>query len=182
MANIDVKQIRIAKRYSEALVETGTETAGIQKIYDELIFVQQTLFSSDDLREFLENPIITHLDKHDVINKIFSNSVSAVVLNFLILLVDNNRFNIFDSVLVEYLNKMDQINNIVKARVFSAVELEDSMKVKLIEKLENKISKKVIANYEIKPEIIAGLIIEINDKTIDTSVKTKLNSIKKQLI
>lgn len=182
MANIDVKQIRIAKRYSEALFETALETNELQKVCDELGFIQETLLASVDLKEFLENPVITNADKKDVINKIFTGKVCTIVLNFLILLVDNSRFNIFDSVLSEYLNRMDKVNNIVKAKVVSAVELEEVAKTRLIEKLERKISKKVVANYEIKPEIIAGLIIEINDKTIDTSLKTKLNSIKKQLI
>lgn len=141
-----------------------------------------TLISSPDLKAFLENPIVSRLDKNDVIRQVFVNNVSNVVFNFLVLLVENNRFNILETVVAEYSNKMNKINNIVKAKVISAVELAESMKSRLIEKLEYKISKKVIANYEIKPEIIAGLVIEINDKTIDTSLKTKLNSIKKQLI
>lgn len=182
MANIDVKQIGIAKRYSEALVDSATETNELQKVYEELKFVQETLSNSSDLKVFLENPIINRPDKKDVINQVFANNLSNVVLNFLLLLVENNRFNIFESVVIEYSNKMNQINNIVKANVVSAVELDETTKSRLIEKLEYKISKKVLANYEIKPEIIAGLIIEINDKTIDTSLKTKLNSIKKQLI
>lgn len=182
MANIDVKQIRIAKRYSEALIDSAIETNELQKFYDELRFVQETLSGSIDLKVFLENPIINRLDKKDVVNQVFATNLSSVVLNFLLLLVENNRFNIIDSVVIEYLNRLDQINNVVKAKVVSAVELDSTMKTRLIEKLENKISKKVLANYEIKPEIIAGLVIEINDKTIDTSLKTKLNSIKKQLI
>ena len=182
MTNIDVKQIRIAKRYSEALIDSAIATNEVQKIYDELLFVNSTLKSSTDLKLFLENPVITHQDKIDVINQIFVSHLSTPVVNFLMLLIENNRFDAFDSIVTQYSSKMDEINNVLKAKIVSAVELNEEIKNRLIEKLEAKTAKKVIADYEINTDIIAGIIIEINDKTIDTSLKTKLNSIKKQLI
>lgn len=182
MANIDVKHIRVAKRYSEALIESAVNSNEVDKVLDELSFINQTLVSSPDLKEFLENPIITHQDKIDVINQIFANHISGSVTNLLMLLVENNRFDVFDLIVNEYSNKKDEINNIVKAKVISAIELNDDAKSKIVNKLEYKTSKKVIADYEINPAIIAGIIVEINDKTIDTSLKTKLNNIKKQLI
>ncbi len=182
MANIDVKQIRVAKRYSDALIENAINNGEVDKILDELSFVNQTLVNSPDLKEFLENPIITHQDKLDVINEIFTNHLSNPVMNLLKLLVENNRFDVFESILIEYSNKKDEINNIIKAKIVSAVDLNDEAKSKIVAKLEQRTSKKVAASYEINPDIVAGLIVEINDKTIDTSLKTKLNNIKKQLI
>lgn len=182
MANIDVKQIRIAKRYADALVESAKDSNLLQKVFDDLKLVESTLTTSTELKEFLEKPVISHDDKKDVIAQVFKNSVSEATLNFLLLLVDNNRFNLFEATVVEYSDRLDEINNIVKVKVVSAVDLNEDMKNKLIQKLEQKVSKKVVADYVLKPEIIAGLVIEINDKTIDTSLKTKLNNMKKQLI
>lgn len=182
MSNIDVKQIRIAKRYGDALLESAQDSNTLQNVFENLKFVENTLETSADLKNFLENPIISHKDKKDVINEVFKASVNDIVLSFLNLLIDNNRFNLLESSIAAYSDKLDEINNVVKVKVLSAVQLSDDMKNKLVEKLEQKVSKKVIANYELKPEIIAGLVIEINDKTVDTSLKTKLNSLKKQLI
>lgn len=182
MGNIDVKQIRIAKRYADALVSSAMDSDLLQKAFEDLKLVESTIQTSGELKDFLENPVITHNDKKDVISQVFKSSISEVALNFLLLLVDNNRFNLFDSAVIEYSNKLDEINNIVKVSVVSAIELNEDMKNKIIQKLEQKVSKKVVANYELKPEIIAGLVIEINGKTLDTSLKTKLNNLKKQLI
>lgn len=182
MSNVDVKQIRIGKRYSDALVASALDADVLQKVFDDLKFVESTIQSSIELKEFLEKPVISHNDKKDVIVQIFKDSISEMALNFLLLLVDNNRFNLFESAVVEYSNRLDEINNIVKVKVISAIELNDDMKNKLVQKLEQKISKKIVASYDLRPEIIAGLVIEINDKTVDTSLKTKLNNLKKQLI
>lgn len=182
MANIDVKQIKIAKRYAEALFENSNISNKLQLVFDNLKLIESVLNENFELKSFLENPVISHSDKKDVISEIFNEHVDESVKNLLFLLIDNNRFDLFFGVVIAYSNKLDETNNILKVKVISAVEVSEELKNALVQKLENKVSKKVVPEYEIKPEIIAGLIIEVSDKTIDTSLKTKLNNLKKQLI
>ncbi len=182
MANIDVKQIKVAKRYAEALFENSNVSNKLQLVFDNLKLIESVLNENSELKSFLENPVISHSDKKDVISEIFNEHVDESVKNLLFLLIDNNRFDLFFGVLIAYSNKLDETNNILKVKVISAVEVSEELKNALVQKLENKVSKKVVPEYEIKPEIIAGLIIEVSDKTIDTSLKTKLNNLKKQLI
>ena len=73
------------------------------------------------------------------------------------------------------------LNNIVKPQIISAVELNEEQKNRIINKLQTKLSKIIQPEYEIKPDIIGGLIIEIDDRTIDCSLKTKFDNMKKQL-
>lgn len=182
MNSVDVKQIKIAKRYAVALVESAVDDGVLQPVFQQLCMVRDTLLNSADLFDFLTNPIVSFTDKYDVIDKVFSSEVSDKVTNFLKLLVENSRFELFYSVIEQYSVKLDEFNNISRVSVVSAVNLDDEAKRRIVEKLEFKISKKVIAEYKVNPEIIAGLVIEVNNKTIDTSLKTKLNNIKKQLI
>lgn len=182
MANIDVKQIKIARRYAEALIETSSASNKLQSVFENLKLIESVLNENAELKSFLENPVISHSDKKDVIVVIFNENVDDSVQNLLFLLIDNNRFNLFEGVVVAFSDKLNEINNILKVKIISAVEVSEELKNTLVQKLENKISKKVVPEYEINPEIIAGLIIEVNDKTIDTSLKTKLNNLRKQLI
>ena len=48
-------------------------------------------------------------------------------------------------------------------------------------KLETKLSKTVIPEYKVSPDIIGGLVIEIDDKTIDCSIKAKFENLRQQL-
>ena len=54
-------------------------------------------------------------------------------------------------------------------------------KNRIVEKLQNKMSKTIIPEYQVNPDIIGGLIIEIEDKTVDCSLKTKFENMQKQL-
>ena len=51
----------------------------------------------------------------------------------------------------------------------------------IVEKLQNKMLKTIIPEYQVNPDIIGGLIIEIEDKTVDCSLKTKFENMQKQL-
>ena len=70
---------------------------------------------------------------------------------------------------------------IIDVEVKSVIELDEEIKNRLKEKLEQKFSKMVNLNYVIAPEIIGGLVIGYNGKIIDLSVNTKFESLKKEL-
>lgn len=177
----DVKNIKIARKYSNALLESALESNRLDKVYNNLVFVIETINSNKQLNDFLVSPIIKADDKKDVINKIFSIHVENIVLDFLLVLADSNRLNVLEEILNQFSASYNKENNIVKPNVISAVELDDIQKQKITEKLETKLAKKIEPKYFVDNDIIGGLIIEIEDKTIDCSLKTKFNNMKKQL-
>ena len=177
----DVKNIKIAKKYANALLESAIESGCSDKVYNDLIFVVETVISNGQLADILKNPIVKDSDKKDIINKLFSIHIDKITLELLFVLADNRRLDILSEILNQFSNLYNKINNIVKPYIISAVELNEEQRNKIIKKLENKLSKKVIPQYCINEEIIGGLIIEIDDKTIDCSLKTKFDNMRKQL-
>lgn len=182
MANIDVKNIKTARRYAQALLDSAKEYNQVEKVYQDLKMIENTFNESGDLFDFLRNPVISFQDKSDVLEQVFESELNKETYNFLLILAENNRFDLFESVCCQYLKAMDELNNILKVKVVSAVNLKEDHKRKLIEKLEYKTSKTIVPEYIINPEIIGGLIIELEDRTIDSSIQSKLNNLKKQLI
>lgn len=182
MAKTDSKYDVIAKRYAEALFLSAKDIDSVDKVYDDLKFVGQTYSESNELSGFLTNKLITHQDKKDVLSALFKDKISEVTFNFLCLLIDNGRFETILAVVSEYKKELNRLNNIVVAEITSAVEIPDELKSRLISTLEAKTAKKIEPNYKIDNSIIAGLIVNIKEKTIDSSLKTKISNIKKQLI
>ena len=129
----------------------------------------------------MTNPIITADDKKDAIKQIFGNDYLDITMNFLYLLADNSRFDIFEEIECELKELEKEKNNLVTVKAISAIEIKDYLKEKLINKLQTILSKRVEVEYSVNPSIIGGLILEVNGKTIDSSVETKLKNIKKQL-
>ncbi len=177
----DIKNIKIARKYSNALIETAIEDNKTSKVYEDLVFISETIKSNEMLKNALLNPVVTMNDKKEIAERLFSVHVEKVTMDFVLLLIDNNRLDILNEVINQYSASYNKYNNIEKPVVISAVELNDEQKNRIIQKLEYKLSKKVEPEYTIKPDIIGGLVIEIGDKTIDCSLKTKFDTMKKQL-
>lgn len=174
----NTKNILIADRYADALVKLAQEgNLTFEKIKSDLNTVKDILTQSSDLKAFLINPTISADNKKEVIEKVFSNEVDLLIVNFLKILVDKNRFDAFDEVLNSYDKYLDDINNISRIQVTSAVEMSGNSQSRLKEKLETKLKKNVVLDLIINPDIIAGLIIKIGDNIVDMSLKHKLQDL-----
>lgn len=172
----------IANRYAEALVEiVNTGKLSYEKVSADMKVIENTLNQSLDLDEFLTNPLVSADDKKEIINKIFSNEVDTLIVNFLKVLVDKNRISAFREILVSYNELLDKINKLSRINVTSAVEMTEESKDRLKEKLEHKLQKQVVLDWEINSEIIAGLVIKMGDNIIDTSLRHKLDDLSKNI-
>jgi len=177
----DIKNTKIAKKYSNALIQAAIDENKAEKVYNDILFVSETVNTNKNLADFLLNPVIKPDDKKDVINKLFSIHIEHITLDFLLLLVESGRLNALNEIVNRYADTFNRLNNILKPVIISAVGLSDEQKLKITEKLQNKLMKKIVPEYIINTEIIGGLVIEINDKTIDCSIKSKFENMNKQL-
>lgn len=172
----------IAQRYAQSLVEIVKDgKLNYERISADLNTIQNTLNQSKDLDAFLINPLMSQEDKKEILSKIFSGEIESLMLNFLKVLIDKNRFETFKEIVESYNKILDTINKISRINVVSAVELSENSKNKLKEKLEYKLQKTVTLDWEIDPKIIAGLVIKMGDNVIDTSLKHKLEDLSKSI-
>lgn len=179
----NTKNNLIAKRYSDALITLVKEqNADYGKINSELKSIYDSIKDSADLSSFMENPIISSDDKKSVISNLLNGKVDNILINFIKLLIDKERFDTFYEIVEEFDLKVADLNNIQKVSVTSAIELNDGIKSRLTEKLSSKLNKNIELVTNIDPEIIAGLVIKIDDNIIDMSLKNKFEEMKKRMI
>ena len=178
----ETKNILIAQRYSDALVDIAKEgNLSYEKLSTDLNVVNDTLLSSPDLMDFLTNPLVSVDDKKETVIQIFSSEIDGLILNFLKVLIDKNRFDTFSEILNSYNKTLDSINNISRVKVTSAITISDEVKARLIEKLSQKLGKQVVVDNEVDENVIAGLIIQIGDNIIDTSLRHKLDELERNI-
>lgn len=182
MGTINTKLANVAKKYAEALFEVTENANTTNSVMNDVNLLSDTVSENLELRNFLQNPIIKIEDKKDAVRQIFEGKISEKVMNFLYLLIDNSRCDAIDDVKNSYGELIKTKENLITVKAVTAVEMKDYLKEKLQKKLEEKLSKRVEIEYSINPKIVGGMIVEIDGKTIDNSVVTKLKNIKKQLI
>ncbi len=182
--NIDNKLLPLAKRYSEALLEVAKNRNELDEVFSELCNVVDLLEDSDELKNFkafLTHPVVPVAEKKDLLKSVFESKLKNDVLNLLYILAEKNKINLLPSILYCFEAEMDKAKNILKVGVVSAIELDSDSVSRLKEKLEQKLHKSVKFEFEVNPDIIAGLVLKIQDKTIDGSMATKLQGFKKML-
>jgi F-type H+-transporting ATPase subunit delta len=74
------------------------------------------------------------------------------------------------------------LQNIRPVTVISAVKLNSTQQNTIVEKLANKLNKKILPNWEINKDIIAGIMIKIDDNVLDMSLKNRIEKLGKSLM
>lgn len=124
--------------------------------------------------------------RKDVVDKCLKKYFDIYLINFLKILIDNNRINLIFKIIQEYKKIYYKKNGIEEVLVTSAVTLSEREKIKISKYLEKLFDKKIVARYFVDGKILGGLVIKTENKLFDVSLKNKLenlrNSIKNKLI
>lgn len=170
---------RISYRYANSLMLLAEEKNIFKKISDDADLIFNTLNASKELRAVLKSPVVKSTDKKALLEKIFQNKINNDTESFINFVVEKNREDILFDIFKEFLALVDKKNGVVKAKVVSAIDLNDQIKQKMVGDLEKKTNKKISANYHVDPNMIGGFIVRIEDTVYDASVKNQLNLLRK---
>jgi len=171
---------RISYRYANSLMILAEEKKIFKKISDDADLIFNTLNSSKELRAILKNPVVKIDTKKVILDQIFKEKIGSETMSFINFVSEKNREDILFDIFREFLALVDKKNGVVKARVVSAVDLNDTLKKKMISDLEKKTSRKVSADYTVDPKMIGGFIVRIEDTVYDASVNHQLSLLRKR--
>lgn len=140
---------------------------------------EKIIDSSDELKEELDNPLVTDAEKATVIDNIFSESVKGLIN----VVADDCKTDALDEILKEYVRQLDKKNNVVRATLYCVTPPSDKQ-LEGIKKFICKEEKTGGAEVEIVKDesLIGGFIIQVGNKQYDRSIKTKLEQIKTEVI
>ena len=171
---------RISYRYANSLVQLAEEKKVFKKVTDDAELIFNTLNSSKELRSVLRSPVIKVNDKKSLLQKIFEKKICSETASFINFVIEKNREDILFDIFKEFIALADKKNDIVKAKVVSASELNDQLRQRMIDDLSKKTNKKVSANYNVETNLIGGFIVRIEDTVYDASIKHQLNLLRKR--
>ena len=166
------------KEYAAALFMLSLEEKKGQEFSDQLAIIGEALSENPEYTELLSNPAIAVSERLSALEAAFSASLSEYVMNFLRLLCENGRIGGFFDCRAEFERLLMEHRKASVARVTSVLPLTADELSGLRMKLE-KLSGHSIRIENINDKsIIGGLVIEIDGKVIDGSVKGKLADVK----
>ncbi|MCQ2753445.1 MAG: ATP synthase F1 subunit delta [bacterium] len=174
----------VSKRWAKALIELVQEDENISKreVLENLKEISETFESSEELSSVINNPSVSVEEKQVVLCKLFQDKVLPIVYNFLFALNLKKRAGLIPAITEAFSKELDEIENISRVNIVSAIELSDERKEEIKTRVAEKLKKEVIVDWDVDNDIIAGLIFKVDELTIDNSVRQKLDDLSKNLM
>lgn len=172
----------ISKRYAVALFKLAQESDKMDKFYQEVSLIINSIKDNEDFLPVINHPSLSSKSKFDIFEKAFKGSISEEIFGLISLIFQKNREAELFSIFQTFLALVDEFNGVVTATIFSAIKLSDSQLENIKNNLAKQLNKKVIIEEKQDPTIIGGLIINVDGKIIDNSIKKSLSDIKKALL
>ena len=171
----------IAQRYAVSLFEVAKE----EKIQDEILenvkFLEEIFKENNDFFRLMNIPTVAKEEKIQLIDKVFEGNINLYVLNFLKILAEKGRTNYFFEMASYFKKLYNKENNIKEAVAVTAIPLNDNLKTKLINKLQEITGKRIVMTNEVDPSILGGIVLKMEDDQLDGSVKGRLDKLKSAL-
>jgi len=175
-------QSAITVRYAKAFFSLAKEKNILDTLKKDVKLVADVCSESADFILLLESPIVKTSKKIALITSIFSGKVDDLTLNFLHLVTQNKREIYIPSICRNFLGLTRADQNIKSAVLTTATEI-NSETVRKIETLMGKeLNAKIELSTTVKPEIIGGIVLRLDDKQYDASIATQLKKIKQKLL
>lgn len=171
----------VAAKYSQALFKLGRDKDNLLELKEAAAEFWQLVQDNEDLNNLLFHQRIMPEDKKRVINKLFSEELHEDILHFIFVLIEKRREYFLESIIKEFNILVDQAESILHVEVTSAVELKESQLDKLRSKLDSLLDYNIQIKNKIDEDIIAGLVLKVEDYIIDGSMRSELNSLQQQL-
>ena len=171
----------ISNRYALALFEAGLDLEKTDEFNKELDFLKVIFEEEKKLLQILHHPKISRVEKRDLIDKLFKDRISQEMVNFLYILIDKRREGYILEIIDQYKELFNEHENIVKVVAITAVPMEEKSKNKLQTVLSNKLEKKIELTNEVDGTILGGVLLKLQNKLIDGTVKGQLESIGKDI-
>lgn len=167
-----------AKDYARGLYMLAAEEGREREYLEDLRTVSQQFDSFPGYIGVLSSPAIPRVERIGMIDSAFGDAVSVNVVSFVKLLCEKGYLHLFEQCYDEFRKLYLDFTGTVRARVTSAVELTDSEKIKVQEKLYTLTGQSAMIRYTVDPKILGGIIIETDDRIIDGSVRRRLKELK----
>ena len=179
MAAEDPSVSGVSGRYATALFELARDEKLVDAVVADLNTFDAMLAESADLRRLVRSPVFSADSQAKALTAILDKAgIAGVAANFLKVLTANRRLFVVADVIRAFRALVARFKGEATADVTVAEALSEPNLDALKVALKSVTGKDVALNVKVDPSIIGGLVVKLGSRMVDSSLRTKLNSIK----
>ena len=169
----------VSGRYATALFELARDEKSIDAVKADLDKFDGLLSESADLKRLVRSPVFAAGAQSKALSAVLDKAgIAGISANFLKVLTANRRLFAVSDVIRDFRALVARFKGEVSAEVTVAEPLSDRNLDALKGALKAVSGKDVTLNVKVDPSIIGGLVVKLGSRMVDSSLRTKLNSIK----
>jgi F-type H+-transporting ATPase subunit delta len=170
----------MAGRYAGALFELALEEKAVDSVKKDLDAFDALIADSPDLNRLVRSPVFGIDDQLKALSAILAKAqITGLAANFLRVITTNRRLFALREIIRGYRALVARHKGEVSAQITVAEKLSDTHLDALKSALKSVTGGKDIdLDVKIDPAIIGGLVVKVGSRMVDSSLRTKLNSIK----
>ena len=170
----------VAGRYANALFELALENKAVDSVKKDLDQFDALVAESADLNRLVRSPAFGADDQLKALSAVLAKAdIKGLAANFLRVITANRRLFAVRDMIRAFRALVARHKGEVTAQVTVAEKLNDNNLETLKSALKSVTGGKDIdLDVKIDPTIIGGLIVKVGSRMVDSSLRTKLNSIK----
>ena len=174
-------EMSVSRRYAEALIEITDDSEAILadlKGFDGLLDA-----NDGELRNALCTPIFSGDERTNILTALLPKlGLNPLTGNFLQVLNAKGRLTIFSDITRAYSQLADERAGRVTVRVTTAKKMTKTIESDVSKALSKSTGKQVVLQADVDPELIGGMVVRVDGKVYDSSIKTRLQTVKRTLL
>ena len=171
----------IAVVYSRSLFEAALDADKLDIVREQLGEFADALDGNRELQVFFFSPYFSTEEKKDGLHRAVDGA-EPLFLNFLELLLENHRAPVIFRVRRGYDSLWEAHNRLLPVEVTSAVELDEQTVRGIGDRIAEQTGRKIDLSSIVEPDILGGIVVRVGNQVLDASIRTRLDSLRKQVV
>ena len=174
---------QVSTTYGEALFELAMEENKIDAFFEETKALLAVFSENEEMVKLLSHPKVLKEDKIAFVEGVFQGHTDEQIVGFLTIIIKKDRQGDIPAILEYFIKRVKDYKQIGVASVTSAYALTAAKREQIEAKLlETTDYKSIEVNYDVDETLIGGVVIRIEDRVVDSSIKTRLLMMKQSLL
>lgn len=181
-ANIDERQLAVAGVYAQALLGLANSAGEVDQILEELLQLGSLLDGAPELEEYLQSPLVKEESRREAIETLFRGRLSELLVDTLQVMNRKGRLELIHALVEAYRQEYEELKGQVDVRVTTAIPLSDAVRQRLRVTTSKLTGKQAQLVEKIDPSILGGMILQIGDGKMDTSIARKVRKLGEEMV
>lgn len=169
----------IASRYAKSLIDLAVETKQLEDVREDMRLIKEVCKENREFVIMLESPVVKTDRKMSIFKSVFNGKITVTTQTFLDLIARKRREGYIDDIAYSFDEQYKTYLNITTALIVTAIKMDEATRAKVLELVAREYKGQIELIEKTDKDLIGGFVLTVNGKQVDTSIKRKLNDLKK---